>query len=431
MKTYKILIPVLLILASASVVFAVVSNHYTKNIKPAEQVTTNFSLAGSKYSAMLSGSGALDYPLLQTDIDGLFYLANPNGTVVFYEVAPAGLIPYKGTVSTLKTKVTCSGQNIPVKLTYIRQGDKITGFGLFTTAISKAPVKIFEYAFFKITSLPSGYGKSGVLLLVDFDKTHFYLNDKLYTEAFILSPGSGKTANLVTNNARTIDITGAFRSDWIMLNDGFLNSLGGKPYYLSSRDYNLDKKGLISEIITVGGSKPARVVTGALGLWARVTEKGTAYLRGTDNGFKSVLLADKKETVVKEFSGDYFKDYISSGSYVLNKKSLILTDLLTGEDKALKNVEVNDYSVLSVSPNGAWAVIASTGGTGLKASQSISFCSLSAGTVKTVTEPLIFLQTGANFCWLDNNTLLHLRPDSDDGTGISYCIVKMTDILAQ
>ena len=429
MKKYRILIPALLILASASVVFAVVSNQYAKNIKPAEQITTNFSLAGSKYSAMLSGTGTLNYPLLQTDIDGLFYLANPNGTVVFYESSAAGLTPYKGKVSTLKTTITCSGQNIPVKLTYVRQGDKITGFGLFTTAISKAPVKIFAYAFFKITALPSGYGKNGVLLLADFDKTRFYLNDKLYTEAFILSPGSGKTANLVTNNARTVDISGAFRPDWIMLNDGFLNSLGSRPYYLSSRDYNLDKQGLISEIIAVGGSKPARIVTGALGLWARVTEKGTAFLRGTDSSFKSVLLADKKETVIKEFAGDYFKDYISSGNYVLNKQSLILTDLLTGEKKAIKNIKINDYSILSVSPNGAWAVIATSDKTGLKALQNIFFCSFNDGTVKSVTEPLIFLQTGANFCWLDNNTLLHLRPCSDDGTGISYCIVKMTDIF--
>ncbi|MEI6577873.1 MAG: hypothetical protein WCN92_00235 [Eubacteriales bacterium] len=423
MKKYLIIIPLLTVLAAAAVVFAVMSKSNTD--KP-EQTTTPYKLSQSVYTGMLSEKGTLDFPLLQTDIDNLFYLANPNGSVVFYGYTPEGLVPYTGKVSTLKTEVTCSHQDIPVTLTFVKQGNKITGYGLFSTEISKAPVKIYAYAFFKITSLPAAYSKSGVLLLVDFDKANFYINEKLYTEAFILTLGNGNTKRLITDNSRTIDTIGAFRSDWVLFYEDFLESLGSKALFLSSRDYNLDQKGLVSEILAISSPKPPRIVKGLLGLWARVTKEGVVYLRKTNDGFKSVLFANSKEAVIKEFSGDYFKDYIYSGKYVLNKSTLILTDLFTGKEKSLNSFTVSANSLLSISPKGTWAVIASTDGIGVKASQTLVLYNLSTGIGKTVTEPLMFLQSGANFCWIDNNTLLHLRPSSDKGTGLSYCILKMS-----
>lgn len=423
MKKYKILIPVLSVIAAASIVFALI---LPKTFNDAGVTTTKpFVFAESKYTPMLSFSGSVDFPLLQTDIDNLFYLANPDGSAAFYEYTGSGLAPYKGKVYTLQIKAACSNQNIPVKLSYVKKGGAITGFGLFTTKISKTDVKIFEYAFFKVTKLPAGYGKSGALLLIDFDKENFYLNDKLYSEAFILNTGTGEMKRLTTDLARTVALNGAFRADWILLNDGFLESLGSKAFFLSSRDYNLDQKGLISDILTNADRRPERTVKGILGLWARVTNKGTAYLRKTDKGFKSVLLTNKKEQLIKDFTGDYFKDYLLSGNYIFNRSSGVLTNLLSGKETATGYVTASVNSILSVNPNGSFAVVASTDGSGVKASQSLAICDLSNSTVKTVTEPLIFSQTAANFCWADNNTLLHLRPGGEDGTGLGYCVIKM------
>lgn len=428
MKKYKILVPILSILTVASFVFLVFSIKHGKNtVKTVEP----FTIANSKYSAMLLKTGAINYPLLATDFDNIFYMADPSGNIAYYEYSSEGLVPYKGKVSTLSLEVTCSNQDIPVKLSYIQQGNKITGFGLFTTGISKASVKIYDYAFFKMTALPACYGDSGALLLIDFDKNKFYQNNKLYTEALILNIHSGDTERLVTNNSRTIDSVGAFRSDWVMLNDDFLKSLRSNPLFLSSRDYTLDQKGSIADILTVASLRPPRVVKGILGLWARVAEKRIYFLRSTVNGFKSVVLLDKKESTVKEFSGDYFKDYLCSGNYVFNIKSMVLSNLITGEEKVLKNAVVNSSSVLSVSPDGTKAVIATAESTagGAQVKQTLGLYDLKSGLSRSVAEPLIFLKNKANFCWIDNNTLLHLRPKNDDGTGLSYCVLKFSDTM--
>jgi len=433
MKKYKIILSVLSVIAFCSIALAFLAPGFFKNRvsgEPDGKTVDEFSLAGSKYTPMLTHSGTLDFPPLQTDIDNIFYTVNPtDGTVGFYEYSPAGLAPYNGTVNTIEKTVTCSNQDIPVTLYYIEAAGKITGFGLFTPAISQAPVNIYEYAFFKITALPSGYGTGGALLLIDFDKNNFWIKDKLFTDAFVIGLDSDntKTRRLTTDNARTVDSSGGLRSDWIILTDDFLENVGGKAYFLSSRDYALDKKGQVSELLSIAEPKPPRVVTDMLGLWARVTENGIAYLRATQTGFDSILFADNKESVIKSFTGDYFKDYLSCGNYLFNKKSLVLTDLLTGTEKTLMNIQAGSAAFLSVSPDGAWAVIASpgTGETPAKAGQTLVFYSLATDAVKTVAEPLLFSQTNANFCWTDNNTLFHLRPAGDDGTGLGYCFIKM------
>lgn len=427
MKKYKILIPVLSAVAAASIGLAFFAPKIFNNSGTA--ATKPFVFADSKYTPMLRYSGLIRYPLLKTDIENLFYLADPDGSASFYEYSNSVLSPYKGKVYTLKTTVSCSNQDIPVKLSYVKKSGKITGFGLFTTKTSKADVKLFEYAFFKVTKLPAGYGSSGALLLVDFDKENFFLNDKLYSEAFLLNLGNGNNERLVTDLSRTVGTDGAFRSDWVLLYDDFLETLGNKPFFLSSRDYNLDQKGFISDILTIADLRPPRTVTGILGVWARVTGKGTAYLRETAAGFKSILLVNKKETTVKEFQGNYFKDYLHSGNYVFNTGSGVLTDLLSGKDISTGYTKASADSVLSVSPDGSWAVIASINGSGAKASETLALCNLSSGDNKTISEPLLFSQKYANFSWIDNSTLLHIRPGSENGTGYSCCVVKMREVF--
>ena len=433
MKKYRVIIPLLSALAVLAVAAALLAPKYFKRTlsdKPVEQTVVDFTLAQSKYTPMLTGTGTAEFPPLQTDIANVFYTINPaDGTVTYYETAATGLIPYKGTVQTADITVNCSSRNIPVKLFYIEQDQKVAGYGLFTAAPGKAPSDIFAYAFFKVTALPAAYGKSGQLLLIDFDKNNFWIKDKLYTEAFIINlnnPGAGPKS-LTTDNSRTVDFTGASRSDWVLLTDGFLESLGNKPYFLSSRDYNLDRKGLISDILTAGPLKPPRVVTGILGLWARVAGDSLMYLKTTDDGFDCLKFNGKDEQVIKSFTGNYFEDYLQNGHHLLNKKTLVLTDLLTGTEKTLKDISADSVRLFSVSPDGSRAVAAvpSGGEVPSTATQMLVLYNLETHTATTVTEPLIFSQSNANFCWIDNNTLFHLRPSDEEATGLSYCMVKV------
>ena len=435
MKKYKVLIPLLSALAVLAIAAALLAPRCFESAfsgKPKEQTTLNFTLAQSKYTPMLAGTGTMEFPPLQTDIANLFFTINPtDGSVAYYEADARGFVPYEGTVKTVELTVTCSNQEIPVTLTTTQLGDKIIGYGLFTATTDQDPSDIFAYAFFKLTALPKAYGKSGQLLLVDFDKNNFWIKDKLYTEAFTLNinnPGA-KPKRLTTDNSRTVDLTGGFRSDWVLLTDDFLNNLGSKPYFLSSRDYNLDRKGLVSDILTVQSPKPPRVVKRLIGLWARTTGDKLMYLKATENGF-DCLKADgdgKNEESIKSFAGSYFEDYLQSGHSLLNKKTLVLTDLLTGTEKTLTDIPTDSAQFFSVSPDGSRAVVATThaGETPLTATQTLALYNLEELTATTVTEPLIFSHTNANFCWIDNNTLFHLRPSSEQATGLSYCIVSL------
>lgn len=432
MKKNSILLAVLCVLAAAAVVCAVLAPGYFKKHvsgKPDTQTNDSFTLSQSGYTPRLTLAGSPDLPPLQTDIKNLFYTVNPdNGEVRFYEYAAGALLPYGGTVSVTEKTVTCSSQKLPVKLYTVEKDGITAGYGLFTAGDQTTP-QVYDYAFFKVAALPPAYGSDGALLLVDFDKNNFWLNDRVYTEAFIIGlQGSGvETKRLTTDNARTVGERGALRSDWLLLTDGFLATLGSKPYFLSSRDYTLDKKGLVADILTLADPKPPRIITGILGLWARVTEKGPAYLRATQTGFDCIVYEDKTETVLKSFSGDYFKDYLSSGNFVLNKTSLVLTDLLSGTEKTLTGVQADKAAFLSVSPDGLRAVIATPGAGDMraKAQQTLVLYNIATNEAETFTEPLLFSQTNANFCWADNNTLFHLRPINDDGTGLGYCFIKM------
>jgi len=433
MTKTKILLPVLSVAAAAAIVCAILAPGYLKKNVPGKteaKKTESFTLSQSKYTPLLTLTGSLDLPPLQTDIENLFYTVSPDdGAVRFYEYTAGALLPYGGTVTTVDKTVTCSNQELPVKLCYVEKDGVTTGYGLFTAADQSAP-KVYDYAFFKIAGLPAAYGSGGALLLVNFDKNNFWVKDRVYTDAFIIGlEGSGTaTKRLTVDKARTVDEHGALRSDWILLTDGFLSSLGSKSYFLSSRDYTLDKKGLVADILTIAEPKPPRVITGILGLWARVTENGPTYLRATQTGFDCVVFADKNETVLKSFTGDYFKDYLRSGNYVLNKTSLVLTDLLTGAEKTLAGVQADSAAFLSVSPDGTRAVIATPGAGDMqaKAPQTLVLYNLSTNEAKTFAEPLLFSQTNANFCWTDNNTLFHLRPTKDDGTGLGYCFITMS-----
>ena len=435
MKKYKIIIPILCTFVVLAIAAALLAPGFFKNTftdKPNNQTDTVFTLAQSKYTPMLTGTGAdfpADLPPLQTDIANLFYTINPaDGTVAFYDATATGLVPYTGTVMTAQVTVNCSNRDIPVTLTYLQQGEKITGYGLFTATPDNAAADIFPYAFFKLTALPTAYGKSGQLLLVDFDKENFWINDKLYTEAFIVdlnNPGA-KPKNLTTDNSRTVDLTGAMRSDWVLFTDDFLAILGTKPYFLSSRDYNLDRKGLVSDILELAVKKPPRVVTGILGLWARAAGDGLKYLKTTDSGFDCLTFDGASEQVVKSFSGGYFEEYLQSGHHLLNKKTFVLTDLLTGAEKTLKDVPAGSVLSFSVSPDASRAVVAVPGGGEIPATavQTLILYNLEADTAKTITEPLIFSPSNANFTWIDNNTLFHLRPSDEEATGLRYCIIK-------
>lgn len=411
-KSLKILTAVLAVVAIISgVVFFVTSGEKAPEIIEKEPVAYSYEQSEYTMSTNLSVKGANGEIYLPTDFDNIYYTADLKGSVKFFEYSGGQMIASTLAVKQFKANLAATYEKIPVTVNYIEKDGKACGYGVFTSDMS-ADVDVYSYAFVKLTAKPSGYGE-GYLLLADFDKDNFYKADKIYSEIYNLDLASGKTSTYVSNNTRLIDKNGSFRQDWTMLTDDFIRNLGGAKYFISSRYYNESEKGKRADIMELSNAyRPKIIVEDILGLWFVNDANGMHFLRKTENGFANIC----NDRVLTEFEGDYFTDYMQSGKYLINKKSLEIIDLLTGEIKTLKDINIASADVFSVSPDGTKAVFASYGKTNENGApiQTVIYCTTDNSTEPVVfSEPMLFDES-AGFVWV-NGGVMSVR--ALDGTG--------------
>lgn len=411
-KSLTIITAVLAVVAIISgVVFFVSSGDKAPEIKDNPPVTYSYEQSEYTMSTNLSVKGANGEIYLPTDFENVYYTADLKGSVKFYEYSGGQMLASTLAVKQIKTSLAATYEKIPVTVNYIEKDGKACGYGVFTSDMS-ADVDVYAYAFVKLTAKPSGYGE-GYLLLADFDKDNFYKSDKIYSEIYNFDLASGKASTYVSNNTRLIDKNGSFRQDWTMLTDDFIKNLGGAKYFISSRYYNESEKGKRADIMELSNAyRPKVVLSDILGIWFVNDANGMHFLRKNENGFANIC----NDRVLTQFEGDYFTDYMQSGKYLINKKSLEIIDLLTGEIKTLKDINIASADVFSVSPDGTKAVFASYGEMNENGApiQTVIYCSTDNSTAPVVySEPMLFDES-AGFVWVDGG-VMSVR--ALDGTG--------------
>lgn len=415
-KSLKILTAVLAVVAIISgVIFFVTSGEKEPEIKENEPVAYSYEQSEYTLSANLSVKGVNGEVYLPTDFDNIYFTADLKGSVDFYEYSGGQMLASTLAVKQIKATLAATYESIPVTVNYIEKDGKACGYGVFTSDMS-SDVDVYSFAFVKLTAKPSGYGE-GYLLLADFDKDNFYKADKLYSEIYNFDLASGKTSTYVSNNTRLIDKNGSFRQDWTMLTDDFIKNLGNAKYFISSRYYNESEKGTRADIMELSNAyKPQIIVEDILGIWFVNDANGMHYLRKNENGFANVY-NNGTEQVLTQFEGDYFTDYLQSGKYLINKKSLELIDLLTGEVKTLKDINIALADAFSISPDGTKAAFASNGEMNSNGAsiQTVIYCTVDGSADPVIyTEPMLFVES-AGFTWVDNSSVMSVR--ALDGTG--------------
>ena len=420
-KTLKIIAIVLAVTTVASVAaFFLTRNKGISNHESAgngeQTAETVYSYDASAYTAKVSVKGANGEIFLPSDIENVYFTADLAGNVKFFDYANGAFAASALPVKQVSTKLAATYERIPVTGNYIEKDGKTFCIGVFTSDMI-ASVKVYSYAFVKLTNKPSGYG-TGYLLLADFEKENFYSADKTYSEIYNFDLASGKASTYVSNNTRLIDKNGAFRSDWTMLTDDFIANLGGAKYFFSSRYYTADEKGTRADIMVLSNAyRPEIVAEDILGTWFVNDANGMHYLRKTDKGFNNVHNNLTAETVLSQFEGDYFADYLQDGKWLINKKSLVMTDLMTGTTKTLAGVNIIGFDSVSVSPDGSKIVFAKNGVTNSNGTivQQAIYC-IADGSAEPVlyNEPLLFSES-ASFVWLDNANVMSVR--ALDGAG--------------
>ena len=416
-KMTKIICAVMaVIMVAAGVVFFVSTKNSGNEPQIENPEPVVFSFDESSYTASISVKGANGEIYLPTDFDNVYYTADLKGNVKFFEYANGQMVASTLAPKQIKSSLKASRETIPVTVSYIEKDGKACGYGVFTSDMSK-DVEVYDYAFVKLTPKPAGYG-SGYLLLADFDKDNFFKADKLYSEIYNFDLSNGKASTYVSNHTRLIDINGTFRQDWTLLTDDFIKNLGSAKLFLSSRYYNEADKGLRADVMVLSNAyKPKIEVEDILGVWFVNDGNGMHYLKKNDNGFANILKTGDAENVLTQFEGDWQTDYLQCGKYLINKKSLVMIDLLTGSSKTLKDINIENADVFSVNADGTKAVFASYGEINANGTpvQSVIYCTVdgSAETV-TFTEPMLFSES-AGFVWLDSSSVMSVRALTADG----------------
>ena len=417
-KALKIIAAVLAVttVASAAAFFLTKGGDGVSIGKPSKEAVV-YSYENSDYTKTVSVKGTNGEVYLPTDVENVYFTADLKGNVSFFEYANGAFSASALPVKQVKAKLSATYETIPVTVNYIEKDGKTFGIGVFTSDMDSS-VEVYSYAFVKLMNKPSGYG-SGHLLLAAFDKENFYRADKTYSEIYSFDISSGRASTYVSNNTRLIDKNGPFRSDWTMLPDDFIANLGGAEYFFSSRYYTAAEKGTRADIMILSNAyRPEIVAKDILGTWFVNDANGMHYLRKTDKGFNNAINQSKTEKVLSEFEGDYFADYLQDGKWLINKKSLVVTDLMTGTTKTLKDIDINGFDGAYVSPDGTNFVFTKNGITNENGAivQQAVFCSADGEKAPAdFCEPLLFAES-SDFVWLDNSNVMFVRATTADGS---------------
>lgn len=424
-KTLMIVAIVLAVamVASIAVFFVTKSKNGSSPLAP-ESSTTEYSFNDSEYTAAVSVTGENGEIFLPTDISGIYYTADLSGNVAFYEYSDGEFAASSLEVKQISTSIKASKESIPVTVKYIEKDGKTFGCGVFTSDMN-ANVEIYSYAFVKLTNKPAGYGE-GYLLLADFEKENFYKSEKIYSEIYNFNLSTGSASTYVSNNTRLIDKNGAYRNDWTMLTDEFIANLGDAKYFISSRYYTGEERGTRSDIMVLSNNyRPEIVAEDIIGMWFVNDASGMHYLKKTDTGFASIVNAGGTETVAANFDGDFFADYMLSGNYLINRSSLVITNLITNSTVTLADIDISDADYFSMNEEGTKAVFAKYGKTNSNGTviQTLIFCNTDGSEPVIYSEPLLFSEI-TDFVWLDESSVMSGRAITADASQSGSVIYK-------
>ena len=415
-KTFAVVAIVLAVamVASIAVFFLTKNKDGISSLAPKGN-TTEFSFDESDYTKAVSVVGNNGEIFLPADIDGLYFTADLNNNVAFYEFDGNGFVPSSLAVNQIETSLHASKEDIPVTVKYVEKDGKVFGCGVFTSDMN-ADVEVYSYAFAKLTNKPAGYGE-GHLSLADFEKENFYKAEKIYSEIYNFNLATGKATTYVSNNTRLIDRNGAYRNDWTMLTDEFISNLGDAKYFISSRYYTGDERGVRSDIMVLSDAyRPTIVAEDIVGMWFVNDANGMHYLKKTDSGFANIVNVNGTETVLANFEGDFFADYMLSGSYLIDRESLVVTNLLTGATQTFADINISDADAFYMNDEGTKAVFVKNGKTNANGTviQTIIFCSAD-GTSTVYSEPMLFSEL-TDFIWVNETTVMSGRAIVADGS---------------
>lgn len=300
-------------------------------------------------------------PYMSTDFSRVFYTADAAGNVLFYEFNGSDFVELPET-GAMSLTVPLSGQQIPVTVHYIERDGSICGYGVYSVESSDSDVYIYSYMFFKVTDLPTAYAQSGrCLLLANSDRTDAYAQEPVWEEAYVLDRSDNSLTRFLSENNRTLGMSGAMRADFCMVTDEALTAAGKAVPFFSSRSHEPVENGETPiDIYTKNDSRETSAALNVAECYVKpLANDAFAFIRETAGGFQTVRYEGGEETVISNFYSAYGSSYIRSGDYILSKEDgRVYT---TYDDTVITPVgyQMNPME-FAVSPDGKYVVMAGT-----------------------------------------------------------------------
>lgn len=391
------------------------------------------------YTAQSIASVDSKLPLMQSDIDNIFYTMDTDGTVTFYEYDGSALNQIKPTGS-VEVAPQCSGVKVPATLYYVQRGDEMTGYGLYYPPKTGDAVMMYTYFFFNMRALPKGYpneDNTQFLLLMDSDADDMYLQHKTYDESFFVQPFEKEIDKrtdfnhnqFVSQVNRMPSADGKYLDNFaVFTEDALAGAVNGNTLFFSGRKY-MDQKDEHWDIYRRFGSSGAvrtTIYTDISYLYAFEDQSGGIhYMRQTENGF-SVYCNDD---LVKEFTGDYNTEYLRDGNYLLNKSTAVVTDLLTGKEWTLTGTDTTDAVLFRMNPSGERCVIGAMKNGNAK-EQSMIFGDLKNNTFQATAGTNLFSAHNAGLGFLDDDRYFHNTSPAESGETYTGRIFSFDSVMS-
>lgn len=336
------------------VVFAVVK------YAPESEIETDFTetttLAQDKLASIQVVRDGVSVNLVQTDIPDVFYGYSSTYELQYYQYKDNKMIPVKST-GTVNASIDMGNETIPVKIDYVKLGEKIFGTGLFVANKSEN-VYFYDMLSFQLVNLPKGYSEDGkALLLATTSKNVLTQKVTLWPESFVVDLETGKTSRFLKVINRNIDITtGAGVEDFCMLtNEGY--NASGKIPFITAREYEAGSGQ--QDVFIKSGKDEKLFASDIYGKFLLTDGNSVIFMRKTDKGFDVIRKTGEDETVTGSFYGTMGTNYMYSGDYIFNKNDGKLYNLKTGGVKNIIGYRMS-AEMMSVSPDGKYLVMLGT-----------------------------------------------------------------------
>ena len=340
-------------------------------------------------------TGLTALPMIPTAMTGIYYTDDP---VEYFELKDGAMQKIEAD-GTVRVSFSLSGQKIAKDISYIRRGGKITGYAVYKNGDETAQ---YPYFFFELTNLPMTSKEDSCMLLGTTDPD---AGVKLYEEAFTVNLKTGATKFYFEQMQRTVDPEAKQRDDFHYLTDGLISRAGDRMLMFSGRKYQYVDRDTDLFYYRIGMRYPLVLASRAHYMYAYDAAAGTVFLRKTESGFSSILLSGSKETVLREFDGDFKNDYASDGPWAIKKSSqdgsCLLYNINENKEYELKGVGMGPIDAIKLSPDGKKLILAGSpyGGGG----QKLVFYDMDSGRSASITAPSLFSVYENYITWRDGD----------------------------